>query len=107
MEDIKKSFWILFYLCAINPVFCQFLNSSLVLNPIPNCASESYMDPQENMEILNDAADMIVTLENVKESKLKKQFFQVINNHKKLEKVKSTTLFLQACKNSKLIQKKL
>ena len=93
MEGIKKSFWFLFYLCATNLVFCQFLDSILVPNPILSCASVSTMDPLDDLEMLSDAADILFSLENVKQSKFKKIFFQVINEQKKLEKVKSTVKF--------------
>ena len=46
------------------------------------------MDPLDDLEMLSDAADILFSLENVKQSKFKKIFFQVINEQKKLEKVK-------------------
>ena len=101
MEDIKKSFWILFYLCATNFVFSQFLHKSLVTNPTTNCTLESIMDPQDNMEIWSDAADTKVTFENIKETKFKRDFFQVINSKKKLEKVKESEEVAITIKNAK------
>ena len=56
------------------------------------------------MENLNDDVGKVIP-QNVKETYLKKDYFHIINSQKKLEKVKSTVIFLQSCKDNNLIPK--